>query len=216
MENRKLGKVWLVGAGPSDPGLFTLKGKTVLEQAEVVVFDNLVSGSILAMIPREAKKIDVGKISGNHPVPQKEINQILVEEAMKGKRVVRLKGGDPFLFGRGGEELEEICKYNIPFEVVPGVTSAISAPAYNGIPVTHRDLCSSMHIITGHTKNLERADIDFPALVKFGGTLIFLMGVASMPVICKELIDAGMDPAMPAAILERGTNGASEAGSIRY
>lgn len=205
MENRKLGKVWLVGAGPSDPGLFTLKGKTVLEQAEVVVFDNLVSGSILAMIPREAKKIDVGKISGSHPVPQNEINQILVEEAMNGKRVVRLKGGDPFLFGRGGEELEEICKHNIPFEIVPGVTSAISVPAYHGIPVTHRDFCSSVHIITGHTKNLERADIDFPALVKSGGTLVFLMGVASLPVICRELIDAGMDPAMPAAILERGT-----------
>lgn len=203
--NLKKGKVWLVGAGPSDPGLFTLKGKAVLEQAEVVVYDNLVSGSILAMIPRETKKIDVGKISGNHPVPQNEINQILVEEALSGKRVVRLKGGDPFLFGRGGEELEAICKYEIPFEIVPGVTSAFSVPAYQGIPVTHRDFCSSVHIITGHTKNLERADIDFPALVKFGGTLVFLMGVASMPVICRELIDAGMDPAMPAAVLEKGT-----------
>lgn len=201
----KMGKVWLVGAGPSDAGLFTIKGKTVLEQAEVVVYDHLVGQGILAMIPRKAKQIDVGKISGNHPVPQKEINRILALEALSGKRVVRLKGGDPFLFGRGGEELEEICKYNIPFEIVPGVTSAISVPAYNGIPVTHRDFCSSLHIITGHTKNLERADIDFQALVKFGGTLVFLMGVASMPVICKELIDAGMDPAMPAAILENGT-----------
>lgn len=205
MKENRTGKVWLVGAGPNDPGLLTIKGKAVLEQAEVVVYDHLVGQGILAMIPRGAKRIDVGKISGNHPVPQKEINQILVEEALNGKRVVRLKGGDPFLFGRGGEELEEIGKYAIPFEIVPGVTSAISVPAYHGIPVTHRDYCSSVHIITGHTKNLNRADIDFPALVKFGGTLVFLMGVASMPVICKELMDAGMDPATPAAILERGT-----------
>lgn len=201
-----IGKVWLVGAGPNDAGLLTIKGKTVLEQAEVVVYDHLVGRSILAMIPRAVKLINVGKISGDHPVPQRAINQILVEEALSGKRVVRLKGGDPFIFGRGGEELEEIRKHGIPFEVVPGVTSAISVPAYNGIPVTHRDYCSSIHIITGHTKNLARADIDFPSLVKFGGTLIFLMGVASMPVICKELLDAGMDPAMPAAILENGTS----------
>jgi uroporphyrinogen III methyltransferase/synthase len=204
-ENNKIGKVWLVGAGPNDPGLLTLKGKSVLEQADVVVYDHLVGSGILAMIPKTAKLINVGKVSGDHPVPQKEINQILVEEALNGKRVARLKGGDPFVFGRGGEELEELCSHGISFEIVPGVTSAISVPAYNGIPVTHRDFCSSLHIITGHTKNLERADIDFPALVKFGGTLVFLMGVASMPVICKELIDAGMDPAMPAAILENGT-----------
>jgi uroporphyrinogen III methyltransferase/synthase len=200
------GKVWLVGAGPNDPGLMTVKGKAVLEQAEVVLYDHLVSQGILAMIPREAKRINVGKISGDHPVPQPEINRILVEEALRGKRVVRLKGGDPFVFGRGGEELEEILKCGIPFEVVPGVTSAVAVPAYAGIPVTHRDYCSSLHIITGHTQNLERADIDFPSLVKFGGTLVFLMGVASMPVICEELIKAGMDPATPAAVLENGTS----------
>lgn len=200
------GKVWLVGAGPNDAGLMTLKGKAVLEQAEVVLYDHLISQGILAMIPREAKRINVGKISGDHSVPQPEINRILAEEALGGKRVVRLKGGDPFVFGRGGEELEEIRKYGIPFEVVPGVTSAIAVPAYNGIPVTHRDFCSSVHIITGHTKNMECADIDFPSLVKLGGTLVFLMGVASLPVICKELADAGMDPAMPAAVLENGTS----------
>lgn len=202
---QKNGKVWLVGAGPNDAGLLTLKGKAVLEQADVVVYDHLVGPGILSMISKSAKLIDVGKISGNHPVPQKEINRILVDEALEGQRVVRLKGGDPFLFGRGGEELEEIFKNDIPFEVVPGVTSAISVPAYNGIPITHRDFCSSVHIITGHTKNLERADIDFPSLVKFGGTLVFLMGVASMPIICQELIAAGMDKTMPAAILENGT-----------
>lgn len=201
----RIGKVWLVGAGPNDPGLLTIKGKAMLERAEVVVYDHLVSTGILAMIPQETKRINVGKISGNHPVPQNEINQILVDEALCGKRVVRLKGGDPFLFGRGGEELEELCKNKIPFEIVPGVTSAISVPAYHGIPVTHRDYCSSLHIITGHTKNLEHAEIDFPSLVKFGGTLVFLMGVASMPLICKALMEAGMDPETPAAILENGT-----------
>ena len=201
----KVGKVWLVGAGPYDVGLFTLKGKEVLEQAEVVVYDHLVGQGILAMIRRDAKRINVGKISGDHPVPQNEINEILVKEALDGKRVVRLKGGDPFLFGRGGEELEVLCQHRIPFEIVPGVTSAISVPAYQGIPVTHRDFCSSVHIITGHTKNLARADIDFPSLVKFGGTLVFLMGVASISSICKGLLDGGMAPDMPAAILERGT-----------
>ena len=199
------GKVWLVGAGPSDAGLFTLKGKAVLEQADVVVFDNLVGQSIRAMIPKQAKKINVGKISGNHPVPQAEINRILLKEALEGKRVVRLKGGDPFLFGRGGEELELPCESGIPFEIVPGVTSAIAVPAYHGIPVTHRDFCSSVHIITGHTRNAAQADIDYAALVKLNGTLIFLMGVASMPSICQGLLDAGMDPSMPAAVLERGT-----------
>ena len=204
-KNGRPGKVWLVGAGPSDAGLFTLKGKAVLEQAEVVVYDTLVGQGILAMIPKEAKKINVGKISGNHPVPQEEINQILVREALEGNRVVRLKGGDPFLFGRGGEELELLCQNRIPFEIIPGITSAISVPAYNGIPVTHRDFCSSVHIITGHTKKSQQAEIDYEALVKLDGTLVFLMGVAAMPAICNGLLDAGMDPAMPAAVLERGT-----------
>lgn len=201
----KIGKVWLVGAGPSDPGLFTLKGRDVLEQAEVVVYDKLVGQGILSFIPKSAKLINVGKIAGNHPVPQDKINEILLEEALAGNRVVRLKGGDPFLFGRGGEELELLCQNDISFEIVPGVTSAISVPAYHGIPVTHRNFCSSIHIITGHTKNADHAEIDYASLVKFEGTLIFLMGVGSMTSICQGLLDAGMDPTMPAAILERGT-----------
>jgi uroporphyrinogen III methyltransferase/synthase len=200
-----LGKVWLVGAGPSDLGLFTLKGKRVLEQADVVVYDKLVGQGILSLMPRDAKKINVGKVAGNHPVPQEEINKILLREAQEGNRVVRLKGGDPFLFGRGGEELELLTEYGIPFEIVPGVTSAISVPAYNGIPVTHRDFCSSLHIITGHTKKSASADIDYQSLVKLNGTLVFLMGVAAMPSICQGLMEAGMDPDMPAAVLERGT-----------
>lgn len=205
MENKQKGKVWLVGAGPSDPGLFTLKGKAVLEQAEVVVYDKLVGDGVLAMMPKEAELIDVGKIAGNHPVPQSEINEILLKQALCGKRVVRLKGGDPFVFGRGGEELELLTAHHIPFEVVPGITSAVAVPAYNGIPVTHRSFTSSFHVITGHTKSAEEADVDYPALVKLNGTLIFLMGVGAMGKICKGLMDAGMDADMPAAVLERGT-----------
>ncbi|WP_245157191.1 uroporphyrinogen-III C-methyltransferase [Anaerovorax sp. IOR16] len=207
MDNERIagGKVWLVGAGPSDAGLFTLRGKAVLEQADVVVYDKLVGQGVLGLIPSGVELIPVGKVSGYHPTPQYRINEILLEEALKGKKVVRLKGGDPFVFGRGGEELELLCEHDIPFEIVPGITSAISVPAYNGIPVTHRDFCSSLHIITGHTKKLEEAEVDYEALVKVGGTMIFLMGVSAMPKICKGLLDAGMRKNMPAAILERGT-----------
>jgi uroporphyrinogen III methyltransferase/synthase len=200
------GKVWLVGAGPSDPGLLTIKGKAALDQAEVVVYDQLVGEGILGMIPRSAKKINVGKYSGNHTVVQDRINEILLEEALEGKRVVRLKGGDPFLFGRGGEELELLCEHGVPYEIVPGITSAISVPAYAGIPVTHRDFTSSLHIITGHRKKGCKESINYKSLVALGETtLVFLMGVAALSDICKGLIDAGMDQTTPAAILERGT-----------
>ena len=202
----KQGKVWLVGAGPSDPGLLTLKGKQLLEQAQVVVYDALVSAAILAMIPNDAELIYVGKRAGNHPVPQDQINQILLAKAQEGKRVVRLKGGDPFLFGRGGEELELLAAHHIPFEVVPGITSALAVPAYNGIPVTHRDYCSSVHIITAHSKKGGELKINFPALCALEGTLVFLMGVTSMEMVCEGLVKAGMDPQMPAAILQEGTS----------
>ncbi|MCI5858595.1 MAG: uroporphyrinogen-III C-methyltransferase [Blautia sp.] len=200
-----VGKVWLVGAGPGDPGLFTLKGKEVLSRADVVVYDALVGSGVLTMIPKDAELINVGKRSSNHLAPQETINRILVEEAKKGKRVVRLKGGDPFLFGRGGEEMELLKLEKIPCEVVPGVTSAIAVPAYNGIPVTHRDFCSSVHIITGHKKKDEKYDIDFEALVRTKGTLVFLMGVKALPDIMKGLLENGCDPFMPAAILQKGT-----------
>ena len=206
---QKTGKVWLVGAGPSDAGLLTLKGKRLIEQADVVVYDALVSAAILSMIPPTARAICVGKRAGNHPVPQPQINQILLEEALAGNRVVRLKGGDPFLFGRGGEELELLIQNDVPFEVVPGVTSAIAVPAYNGIPVTHRDYCSSVHIITAHSKKGGELKIDFEALCRLNGTLVFLMGVTSMQMICDGLMQAGMDPKTPAAILQQGT-GASQ------
>ena len=201
----RTGNVILVGAGPGDPGLLTRKGLEAIAQAEVVVFDRLVGPEILGLIPDNAEKIDVGKQASNHPVPQYRINQILLEKALEGKRVVRLKGGDPFLFGRGGEELELLKENGIPFQEVPGVTSALSVPAYAGIPVTHRDYCSSVHIITGHAKAGSELKIDFDALRRTKGTLVFLMGVTALPMICKGLLDSGMDGDMPAAVIERGT-----------
>ena len=205
MEQKKEGKVWLVGAGPSDAELLTLKAKRVLEQAEVVVYDRLVGESILLMMPEAAEKIDAGKRSGNHTMSQEQMNELLLKKAQEGKRVVRLKGGDPFLFGRGGEELELLAKHNISFEVVPGVTSAISVPAYNGIPVTHRDYASSVHIITGHKKKDEPLNLDFTTLAKLEGTLVFLMGVSALTDICQGLCNGGKAKETPAALLSRGT-----------
>lgn len=201
----KVGKVWLVGAGPGDAGLFTLKGLEVLKNAEVVVYDSLVGQGVLTKIPDTARLIYVGKRADKHTMPQEKINEILLAEAEKGCRVVRLKGGDPFLFGRGGEELELLAEHGIPYEVVPGVTSPLAVPAYNGIPVTHRDFCSSLHIITGHRRAGQKYDIDFEALVRTRGTLVFLMGVAALPDICQGLLDGGMDSKMPAAVLQKGT-----------
>lgn len=230
------GKVWLVGAGPGDPGLFTIKGLEVLQNADAVVYDALIGDSVLTLIPGRAEKINVGKRAGNHRMTQEQINRTLLEQALAGKRVVRLKGGDPFLFGRGGEELELLVENNIPFEIVPGVTSAVAVPAYNGIPVTHRDFTSSVHIITGHrrasgnphsvgraeaSRNADTAEtvtgstdksnesdglgIDYEALVRTKGTLIFLMGLSTLPVIMQGLLKAGIDPETPAAVLEKGT-----------
>lgn len=201
----KEGKVWLVGAGPGDAGLLTVKAARLLKKADVIVYDALVSAELLSWLPDRTEKIYVGKHAGNHPVPQEEINQILIREAKAGKCVVRLKGGDPFVFGRGGEELEVLAEEGIPFEAVPGVTSSAAVPAYAGIPVTHRDYASSFHVITGHAKKDGTLSIDFPALVKLGGTLVFLMSVSSMEKILKGLMDAGMNPEIPAAVIERGT-----------
>ena len=199
------GKVWLVGAGPSDPGLFTLKGKAVLAQAQVVVYDALVGSGVLSMIPETAEQIYVGKRAGNHTMTQDEINELLVRKAEEGKRVVRLKGGDPFLFGRGGEELLVLRANGIDYEVVPGVSSALAVPAYNGIPVTDRSCASSVHIITGHKRADEPLELPFQAYVKTEGTLVFLMGLSALPDIVRGLLDAKMDPQTPAAVLEKGT-----------
>lgn len=200
-------KVTLVGAGPGGRDLLTLRGAEVLQQAEVVVYDRLVSPDILDLIPQDAERVDVGKENHNHRVPQERINEILVELAQTGKRVVRLKGGDCYLFGRGGEECEYLLAHEIPFEVVPGVTSALAVPAYAGIPVTHRDYCSSVHIITGHARAGKTLEIDFSALVRTKGTLVFLMGLTALPQIVDGLLSAGMEKEMPAAVISNGARG---------
>ncbi len=205
---KELGKVYLVGAGPGSADLLTVRARRLLEECDCVVYDRLVGKEILSMIPLGKECIDVGKSVGRHAVLQEEINGILIREAKLGKKVARLKGGDPFLFGRGGEEAEALIGADIPFEVVPGVSSSIAVPAYNGIPVTHRDYVSSVHIITGHHKDQEVGRdkaIPYDALVKTEGTLVFLMGVAALEEILEGLRGAGMDADMPAAILQQGT-----------
>lgn len=198
-------KVWLVGAGPGDAGLLTLRGYEVLKRAETVIYDRLIGEGLFQFFPDSAELIDVGKEGGYHKVPQRQIERILVEKAQEGKLVVRLKGGDPFLFGRGGEEAEALIEAGIPFEIVPGVTSAIAVPAYAGIPVTHRGFASSLHIITGHVKESGGAELNYKAMVSSGGTLVFLMGVGRLAEICEKLISGGMNKNSPAAVIEHGT-----------
>ena len=203
--DRKKGKVWLVGAGPSDIGLMTVKGKYLLERADVIVYDRLAGQGALTLGNPGARYIDVGKTAGRHPVPQQEIHRILVEEARKGNRVVRLKGGDPFVFGRGAEEALELEKAGIPFEIVPGITAATAVPAYQGIPVTCRNKASSLHLVTAHKKDGSFPDIPYGALAESGGTLVFFMGVHTLPRIQEGMRKAGMKEETPAAVLERGT-----------
>jgi uroporphyrinogen III methyltransferase/synthase len=205
MTGSNAGKVWLVGAGPGDPGLLTLKGKEALEQATVVVYDRLVSEAILCTISPEVRLINAGKLPGNHPLPQEEINRILVEEARRGERVVRLKGGDPYLFGRGGEEARSIAAAGISFEMISGVSSAFAVPADAGIPLTHRDLSSSVHIITWHKKQGIPAEEALAGLARTEGTLVILMGTAALKDIRSHLVKAGFDPELPAAVISRGT-----------
>ncbi|MBC7766204.1 MAG: uroporphyrinogen-III C-methyltransferase, partial [Hyphomonadaceae bacterium] len=205
METNKKGKVYLIGAGPGDVGLLTLKAAELLKTAHVVVFDRLVGQDILKLINNNALLIDVGKTAGNHPVPQHRINEVLVEQASQGKIVARLKGGDCFVFGRGGEEAERLVQAGIPFEIVPGITSAIAVPAYAGIPVTHRDLATSFHVITGHEREGKDGGIDFEPLAKLNGTLVFLMGVGNLQHIVQSLMAHGKSPQTPVAMIERGT-----------
>lgn len=205
MEEKSTGKVWLAGAGPGDAGLLTVRTRELMEEADVVVYDALVSLEILSMIPEETEKVNVGKRSDHHLVPQKEINRILADKAKEGKKVLRLKGGDPFVFGRGGEEAELLVSEGIPFEVIPGITSSVSVPAYAGIPVTHRDYTSSFHVITGHARKGGTSRIDYDALAKLDATLIFLMGVTALPEICEKLRNAGMPDNTPASVIQEGT-----------
>lgn len=204
-KDRSKGKVWLVGAGPSDAGLVTVRAREVLEQADVIVYDRLAGQGALTYANPCAEYIDVGKKAGNHPVPQGEINRILAEKALEGKTVVRLKGGDPYVFGRGAEEALLLRQSGVPFEVIPGVTSAVAVPACQGIPVTYREMASSFHVMTAHKKDGTFPDIPYEALTKAGGTLVFLMGVHTLHDVRRGLLDSGMKASVPVAILERGT-----------
>jgi len=204
---KPVSKVFLVGAGPGDPGLITVKGQKLLREADVILYDYLAAPGLLQFAGSEAELVYVGKQAGQHTLPQQEISQILIDKAKQGKVVVRLKGGDPFVFGRGGEEALACSQNGVEFEVVPGVTAAVAAGAYAGIPVTHRDYASEFALITGH-ENAERIDesyIDWPALGKWQGTLAFYMGVKNLPLICMKLQEHGMKAETPAAVIHRGT-----------
>ncbi|MGL4206574.1 MAG: siroheme synthase CysG [Aeromonadaceae bacterium] len=201
------GEIVLVGAGPGDAGLLTLKGLQQIQQAEVVLYDQLVSPEVLNLIRRDAERISVGKKAGAHSVPQNEINALLVAHAKAGKRVVRLKGGDPFMFGRGAEELEAAKAAGIPFSVVPGITAAAGATAYAGIPLTHRDHAQSAVFITGHCQK-DGQEADWPALAASNQTLVIYMGLISSPVIQERLLAHGRSPKTPVALIERGTTAA--------
>ncbi|MCL0046543.1 uroporphyrinogen-III C-methyltransferase [Dehalococcoidales bacterium] len=201
----KQGKVYLVGAGPGDYGLITVKGLDCLRQAEVIIYDRLVDESLLGEVHPDAEKIYVGKAAKCHIRKQGEINQLLVKKAKEGKVVVRLKGGDPFVLGRGGEEAEALALNHIPFEVVPGVSSALAVPAYAGIPVTHRRLASSLAIITGHEAGKGKSSIAWDKLATGADTLVFLMGVGNLAFIVERLIENGRAPSTPIALIGEGT-----------
>lgn len=205
MHNNDKGMVFLVGAGPGDPGLLTIKGMELIKKADVIIYDRLASPRILSHAKPEAELIYVGKQSGYHALSQDKINELIVKKAIAGKTVVRLKGGDPFIFGRGGEEAEECVKSNIFFEIVPGVTSAISVPAYSGIPLTHRQYSASLTIVTGHRQDDMNVQVNWEGLAKFAGTIVFLMGMANLEYITSNLIKFGVKEDTPVAIIHWGT-----------
>lgn len=198
--------VYLIGAGPGDPGLLTCKGRQVLSEADVVVYDYLAGDELLGLARPDAEKIYVGKMAGNHALPQPGINRLLIDKAREGKVIARLKGGDPYIFGRGGEEAEELFNAGVPFEEIPGISSTIAGPAYAGIPLTHRSLASSVTLITGHEDPAKPGSVhDWEALARSASTLVFVMGMKNLPDIAANLIQAGMSPETPAALIHWGT-----------
>ncbi|MGA9381006.1 MAG: uroporphyrinogen-III C-methyltransferase [Phormidium sp.] len=201
-----LGKVYLVGAGPGDPGLMTLKGKALLQCADVVIYDALVSPSILAMINPQAEKIDAGKRMGRHSLLQAETTKLLIEKAQTHAIIVRLKGGDPFVFGRGGEEMEDLINAGVSVEVIPGITSGIAAPAYAGIPLTHRNYSSSVTFVTGHeSAGKYRPEINWSAIAQGSETIVIYMGVHNLAQIVPQLLTAGLAANTPVALIRWGT-----------
>jgi uroporphyrin-III C-methyltransferase len=200
------GKVFLVGAGPGDPQLLTIKAVKVLKEADVVIYDRLgVSEEILCLAPEKAERIFVGKRTGLHEVPQDQITELIIEKAKQGGKIVRLKGGDPFVFGRGGEEAEALVEKGIEFEVVPGVSSSVAAPMYAGIPLTHRDYAASVAIITGHRAGDAEKPTDWVKIANAVDTMVILMGVESLEGIVSKLLKGGISPKKPVAMIESGT-----------
>ena len=197
-------KVFLIGAGPGDPGLLTLKGRDALAAADVVVYDALANDSLLSHARPDAEKIYVGKVAGNHALPQHEINRLLVELAREGHDVVRLKGGDPFIFGRGGEEMQALLDAGIECEIVPGITAAAGAASATGIPLTHREHAQTLVFATGHLKD-DTVDLDWPALARPRQTVVIYMGLGALEIICTQLIAHGLAADTPAAVIHAAT-----------
>ena len=196
--------MYLLGAGPGDPDLMTFKALRLLQSADVVLYDRLVAPAIVELARRDAERIYVGKSRADHAVPQQQINELLLQLAQQGKRVVRLKGGDPFVFGRGGEEIELLAQHNIPFQVIPGITAANAAACYAGIPLTHRDHAQSVRFVAGHLKN-GKLDHDWRQFQSDKETLVFYMGLVGLPMICEELQRHGRAPDTPIALVERAS-----------